>query len=203
MNGKLTAAQKAVMRKLGRADIEQPVFTGRTLADLMLAWGKITQGNLRESLTSSPPRGKNTRPGYASGSLFQSLGNAENTTVDERSNEVVLKISMAESYQWVDEGRAPTRNSGDGALRRNLEGLTGWISAKGIQVGNVPGKTREEVNRSLAYAIAKKIHAKGFPGTGFFSKVINDQTFEELGEYLGEALGEQIALNVELIKKER
>ena len=202
MNGKLNAAQRAVMSKLGKSDIEQPVFTGRTLAELLQKWAAITRERLTASLENTPARGRNRNPGYASGSLWQSLGNPQGTTTEERANEVILRMTANESYQWVDEGRRPTTNSGDGALRRNLEGLTGWISSKGIQVGDVPGKTREEVNRSLAYAIAKKIHAKGYPGTGFFRAVINDATFEELGEYLGESLGEQIALNVNLIKEE-
>jgi len=191
MNGKFQAMQRAAFAKMGRAEIEQPTMTGDTLSDLMFAWTQQTSKDLQQSLLSNRPKGKNTRPGFASGSLWQSLG-PEGTQIIERGNEVIARI---------------TRNSGDGSIIRSLQE---WIASKGIQVrqsAQESSQTVQERNLSLAHAIAKKIHAKGFygnnsEGTGFFSRVINDQAFEDLAEYLGESTGEKIRLSFELVAKE-
>ena len=206
MNGKFQAMQRAAFAKMGRADIEQPMFTGNTLADLMISWTQQTTKDLRHSLESNRPRGKNSNPGYASGSLWESL-DFDRTLVQERGSEVIARINAEEHWQWVDGGRKPTRNSGDGSI---IKSLTEWIMSKGIQVrqsAQESSQTVQERNLSLAHAIAKKIHAKGFygnnsEGTGFFSRVINDQAFDDLAEYLGESTGEKIRLSFELVAKE-
>jgi hypothetical protein len=206
MNGKFQAMQRAAFAKMGRAEIEQPTMTGDTLSDLMFAWTQQTSKDLQQSLLSNRPKGKNTRPGFASGSLWQSLG-PEGTQIIERGNEVIARITAQEEWQWVDGGRKPTRNSGDGSI---IKSLTEWIASKGIQVrqsAQESSQTVQERNLSLAHAIAKKIHAKGFygnnsEGTGFFSRVINDQAFDDLAEYLGESTGEKIRLSFELVAKE-
>lgn len=206
MNGKLTAMQRAAFAKMGLADIEQPTITGNTLSDLMFAWTVQTSKDLQDSLEKNRAIGKNSNPGIASGSLKASLG-PEGTQIIERGNEVIARITAQEEWQWVDGGRKPTRNSGDGSIIRSL---TEWIASKGIQVrqsAQESAETVQERNLSMAHAIAKKIHAKGFygdnqQGTGFFSRVINDQAFDDLAEYLGESTGEKIRLSFELIEKE-
>ena len=206
MNGKFTAMQRAAFAKMGRADIEQPTMTGDTLADLMFAWAVRTTEDLKQSLQTTRPFGKNMRPGITDAyGLFSSL---KAVPVIERGNEVIARIEAAEHYQWIDGGRGPTRGGGDGSL---VKSLTAWIASKGIQVRQSAaesGQTVAERNKGIAYAIAKKIHAKGFygnnsEGTGFFSRVINDQAFEDLAEYLGESTGEKIRLSFELMKDTR
>lgn len=206
MNGKFTAMQRAAFAKMGRADIEQPTMTGDTLADLMFAWAQQTSKDLRSSLESTRPFGRNANPGITfSRGLWQSM---EALPIIERGNEVIARIQAAEHYQWIDGGRGPTRGGGDGSL---VKSLTAWIASKGIQVRQSAAESKQTVaerNKGMAYAIAKKIHAKGFfgnnsEGTGFFSKVINDQAFEDLAEYLGESTGEKIRLSFDLLKDTR
>ena len=206
MNGKFTAMQRAAFAKMGRADIEQPTITGDTLSDLMLAWAQQTSKDLRKSLESNRAIGKNQNPGITfSRGLWQSM---EALPIIERGTEVIARIQAAEHYQWVDGGRGPTRGGGDGSLVKSLQA---WIASKGIQVRKSAaesGQTVAERNKGIAYAIAKKIHAKGFygnnsEGTGFFSRVINDKAFEDLAEYLGESTGEKIRLSFELMKDTR
>jgi hypothetical protein len=195
MNGKLTAAQQRVLQRMGRADFEQPRFTGDTLEDLLKEWAELKTRELEQSLLNS----NSPISGRASLSLLQSLSALPITT---RGNDVIARIQANDYYEYVDGGRGPTRNKGNGGLRLAIQD---WIASKGIQVrqsASESGQTVIERNKSLAYVIARKIHRRGFKGNKFFSKVINDATFDELGEYLASAMGEKIALSVVQIAKE-
>lgn len=204
MNGKYTAMQEIALKRLGRAELEQPTMTGDTLSDLMKLWAEMKSNELKDSLRTNKPRGLNRNPGYATGGLFQSLSALP---IIERGNEVVARIQAEEQYQWIDGGRKPTRGGGNGGL---VDALRVWIASKGIQVRESAGESTQTVaerNKSLAIAIARKIHKKGFfgensEGTGFFSKVINEQAYDELAEYLGNAVGRKIQLSFEILAKE-
>ena len=199
MNGKLTALQRQALNRMGKAEIEQPTFTGDLLSDLVDGWSKYTTKRLEISLLNSKMPG-NPTSGRASKSLYQSLAAVP---VVKRGDIVIGRIQAAEHYQWVDGDRKKTRNDGDGELLRALSGPTGWISQKGISVDDQPGKTRAEKNLSLAKAIARKIHTKGYKGNKFFSKIINDETFNEFSEYLGRAMGQKIAISFETMITEQ
>jgi hypothetical protein len=195
MNGKLTAAQQRVLQRMGRADFEQPRFTGNTLEDLLKEWAELKTRELEQSLLNS----NSPISGRASLSLLQSLSALPITT---RGNDVIARIQANDYYEYVDGGRGPTRNKGNGGLRLAIQD---WIASKGIQVRQSAGESGQTVierNKSLAYVIARKIHRRGFKGNKFFSKVINDATFDQLGEYLASAMGEKIALSVVQIAKE-
>jgi len=199
MNGKLTALQRQALNRMGKAEIEQPTFTGDLLSDLVDGWSKYTTKRLETSLLNSKMPG-NPTSGRASKSLYQSLAAVP---VVKRGDIVIGRIQAAEHYQWVDGDRKKTRNSGDGEVVRALSGPTGWISQKGISVDDQPGKTRAEKNLSLAKAIARKIHTRGYKGNKFFSKIINDETFNEFSEYLGRAMGQKIAISFEAMITEQ
>jgi hypothetical protein len=199
MNGKLTALQRQALNRMGKAEIEQPTFTGDLLSDLVDGWSKYTTKRLETSLLNSKMPG-NPTSGRASKSLYQSLAAVP---VVKRGDIVIGRIQAAEHYQWVDGDRKKTRNSGDGEVVRALSGPTGWISQKGISVDDQPGKTRAEKNLSLAKAIARKIHTRGYKGNKFFSKIINDDTFNEFSEYLGRAMGQKIAISFEAMITEQ
>lgn len=199
MNGRLTALQRQALSRMGKAEIEQPTFTGDLLSDLVDGWAKYTTKRLETSLLNSKMPG-NPTSGRASKSLYQSLAAVP---VVRRGDIVIGRIQAAEHYQWVDGGRGKTKSSGDGELLRALSGPTGWISQKGISVDDQPGKTRAEKNLSLAKAIARKIHTRGYKGNKFFSKIINDDTFNEFSEYLGRAMGQKIAISFETMITEQ
>ena len=199
MNGKLTALQRQALNRMGKAEIEQPTFTGDLLSDLVDGWSKYTTKRLEISLLNSKMPG-NPTSGRASKSLYQSLAAVP---VVKRGDIVIGRIQAAEHYQWVDGDRKKTRNDGDGEVLRALSGPTGWISQKGISVDDQPGKTRAEKNLSLAKAIARKIHTRGYKGNKFFSKIINDDTFNEFSEYLGRAMGQKIAISFQTMITEQ
>ncbi|MFN9115571.1 MAG: hypothetical protein ACK5XN_36410 [Bacteroidota bacterium] len=184
---------------MGKAEIEQPTFTGDLLSDLVDGWAKYTTKRLETSLLNSKMPG-NPTSGRASKSLYQSLAAVP---VVKRGDIVIGRIQAAEHYQWVDGDRKKTRKDGDGQVVRALSGPTGWISQKGISVDDQPGKTRAEKNLNLAKAIARKIHTRGYKGNKFFSKIINDDTFNEFSEYLGRAMGQKIAISFETMITEQ
>lgn len=199
MNGRLTALQRQALSRMGKAEIEQPTFTGDLLSDLVEKWAEYTTKRLEKSLLSSSMPG-NPTSGRASKSLYESLAAVP---VVRRGDIVIGRIQAAEHYQWVDGDRKKTRNSGDGAVVRALSGDTGWISQKGISLADVPGKTRADKNLNLAKAIARKIHTRGYKGNKFFSKIINDDTFNEFSEYLGRAMGQKIAISFQTMITEQ
>jgi len=193
MNGKYDAMQKIALGRMGKAEIEQPTVTGDLLDDLMLLWAQGKSNELKKSLMSKRGRG------YASGGLFQSL---DALPIIRQGPNVIARIQAEEQWQWIDGGRGPTRNSGNGGL---VDALRVWIATKGIQVRQSAEESTQTVaerNKSLAYAIARKIHKRGFKGTGFFKDVINQQAYDELAEYLGNAVGKKIQLSFELLAKE-
>lgn len=204
MNGKYTAMQEIALKRLGRAELEQPTMTGDTLSDLVQAWAKMKSVELKESLLKNRPQGKNRNPGYATGGLWSSLAA---TPITQSGDKVIARIQAEEQYQWIDGGRKPTRGGGNGGL---VDALRVWIADKQIQVRQSAEESTQTVaerNKSLAIAIARKIHKKGFfgensEGTGFFSKVINEQAYDELAEYLGNAVGRKIQLSFEILAKE-
>jgi hypothetical protein len=198
MNGKLTAIQRRELSRMGKSEVEQPTITGDLLSDLVFGWAQYTTERLQKSLLSSRMPG-NATSGRASMGLYQSLAAVPTT---RRGNEVVGKIQSEEHYQWVDGGRGPTKGGGSGQL---VKALRLWIADKGIPIRQSAGESKQTVaerNTSLAIAIARKIHTKGYKGNKFFSKIINDATFEEFAEYLGQAMGAKIAVSFELLAKQ-
>jgi hypothetical protein len=193
MNGKLTALQRQYLSRLGKAEVEQPTLTGDLLSDLVQGWTRYTTERLKQSLINS----KNPT-GRASDSLLQSLDAAKTRT---RGKDVIGAINANDYYQYVDGGRGPTKGGGNGELQKALQS---WIAEKQIPIRRSASEAKETViqrNKSLAYVIARKIHAKGYKGNKFFSKIINDETFDEFAEYLGRAMGQKIALSISVMAK--
>jgi hypothetical protein len=162
-------------------------------------WTEYTTDRLKQSLLKSNlPR--NPTSGRATGRLLASLAAVAAT---RRGDTVIGRISANDYYQWVDGGRGPTRNRGNGGL---IAALQDWIASKPIQVRQSAEESAQTVmqrNKSLAFAIARKIHAKGYKGNQFFSKVINQQTFDEFSEYLGQAMGQQIATSFQILSQNK
>lgn len=200
MNGKLTAIQRQYLSRLGKAEVEQPTLTGDLLSDLVFGWAQYTTKRLEDSLLKS-------RMTYASGRVNATSGRATKGLLQsiaavptiKRGQDVIGRIQAEEHYQWVDGGRGPTKGGGRGDVVANVKR---WIADKGINVDDIAGETRAEKNTTLAKAIARKIHAKGYKGNKFFSKIINDETFNEFAEYLGQAMGQKIALSFTIMAKE-
>jgi hypothetical protein len=196
MNGKLTALQRQYLSRLGKAEVEQPTLTGDLLSDLVDGWAKYTTERLKKSLKTSTLPG-NPTSGRASYSLYQSIDAAKTR---RRGNDVIGAINANDYYLQVDQGQKPGQPVGP--LFRALGGDMGWVRQKGIILGNEWGKTDAQRRNNFAYAVARKINKKGTVGNKFFSKIINDATFDEFAEYLGRAMGQKIALSISVMAKQ-
>ena len=96
----------------------------------------------------------------ATGNLIQSI-RADFPSVTPQG--ITVAIEMADYYQWVESGRGPTKTTSPSkpTLAQSLEQ---WISAKGIPVRKSKGQSGKsvlELRKSMAIAIARKIHSKG------------------------------------------
>lgn len=123
----------------------------------------------------------------ASGELYRSIRSELTDTG--------FVIYAKEYAYYLEYGRGPTRNSGDGTLR---DRILQWIKDKGI----TPREgTDEKAYKSLAYVITRKIHREGttiykqYGGgkSGLFSAVINDTLSARIADQLSPGIGANIA----------
>lgn len=122
-----------------------------------------------------------------------------------------LQIEMNDYYEWIDEGRGATKGGGNGALKKSLEGMQGWIAHRGIPLQlNVTVKrktkhgiktynrklTKEQANKSLAFLISRKIHKHGYKAKGyhFLQDVMSGEILEDINIKLTKALGEWVSV---------
>lgn len=106
----------------------------------------------------------------ASGNLVNSL----RTEVKIGEDTYEVGINLADYWYWVNNGRGPTRNAGNGSL---LERIKEWIRVKKIvpHVGVLKnGKQYLPTVQQLAYMITRKIHREGYEGTHFFDRAKAD-----------------------------
>ena len=132
------------------------------------------------------------------------LLNSFNADVDDGNLIITSDVDYAGA---VDEGRGPSRNSNNGALKTSLEQ---WIKGKGLTIrsfGTKRGgrfiKRTDNAVKGVAYIMAKKIHEGGygekFGVVEFSSKTMNrmiDTITQQLGEeyfnYIRESIEENI-----------
>lgn len=125
----------------------------------------------------------------ASGSLSNSV--TANVELDGTVFEVSLTLN--EYWKYIEGGRPPTQNNGNGELRRNI---LQWIKAKPVLPTPFNGKLPTE--EQLAYLISRKIHREGYEGKEPLKK-----TFEEVEDMLKSdleiAFAEDIAEDIDKI----
>lgn len=125
----------------------------------------------------------------ASGSLSNSV--TANVEMDGTVFEVSLTLN--EYWKYIEGGRPPTQNNGNGELRRNI---LQWIKVKPVLPTPFNGKLPTE--EQLAYLISRKIHREGYEGKEPLKK-----TFEEVEDMLKSdleiAFAEDIAEDIEKI----
>lgn len=185
----------------------------KTAYDVLMKYGDGLADQLGKNLTRTNFHGFSNR---ASGALSESI----RFTVVQLPKSQTFELYMLDYWQWVDKGRKPTRSGFGGAvkgapldwakpsLRKNI---LQWMTYKGIvpslakgygrnkAAGKVSTLTDLEASRSMATAIARKIHRYGYVGSGFFSDAMKkgeagDVT--ELEKDLMAALGRAVKLNI-------
>lgn len=76
------------------------------------------------------------------------------------NNSYVVSLKLQDYWKYVENGRPPTQNNGDGSLRR---AILSWIKAKPVLPTPINGKL--PTPEQLAYLISRKIHREGTQGT--------------------------------------
>lgn len=92
----------------------------------------------------------------ASGTLYNFKWDIKN------DNTLKLVFYLPEYWRYIEFGRRPTKNDGDGSVRR---GIYNWILDKGIEPitrFDKNGKKYLPTKNQLAYLISRKIHNKGY-----------------------------------------
>lgn len=91
----------------------------------------------------------------ASGNLIDSV----KTLISVNGKTVTVQMSVADYYKWVEVGRGPTKNFGNGKLRFKI---LQWIKDKGIEPRDNSNLPREKKLERMSYAITNKIHQFGW-----------------------------------------
>lgn len=76
-----------------------------------------------------------------------------------------VNLELLPYWQWLEDGRQPTKNKGDGQVKINIKK---WILSKKIAL---PQKMTLD---QLTYLITRKIHEVGYGGSHDIKKTINE-----------------------------
>ncbi len=118
----------------------------------------------------------------ASGALYQKMNFS--ATIMGSTFHFVLDMGV-DYWEAVDKGRGATKKPGGDLFGSILK----WVNTKATFGGfqNVQNISDKQVQRGLAYVIARKIHKKGTKGNLFYSKVVTDQRLKKLKKDLTNA----------------
>lgn len=153
---------------------------GSVLGDAMLDVAKVIIEKLKQSAMEKGVK--------ATGNLIQSI-KADFPSVTPQG--ITVAIEMADYYQWVESGRGKGR-------RPPIASIEQWISAKGIQVRQSKGESKQSVldeRKSMAIAIANKIASKGtikrfgYKGSNFIADVLTQQNVDTIAQKLSDLTG--------------
>ena len=117
-----------------------------------------------------------------------------------------MSFTMSEHYVFPNKGRAT-----GGVSEEGQKSLAEWIKRYGIlkplvkkqkakiRIAKKKGKslktyTLEQRIKSAVYVISRKIKNKGFDGTGFYDKIINDGRVEALRIAVSEQMKKDITI---------
>ena len=87
------------------------------------------------------------------------LSNSVKSLFSANGNLYEVSLQLEDYYKMIEDGRKPTKNGGNGELRRNI---LNWIRVKPILPQPYNGKLPTE--QQLAYLISRKIHRLGYEG---------------------------------------
>ena len=178
-------------------------FRDDSLTALLNKWIEYWQKSLE---TAKRPGSKGVGH-IASGRLYQSLGTG--WVFNTLGKRVQIQLILPSYWSATDTGRKPTNSRGNGALKKALsfeQGRAGgWIAQrKLIPSGGMElfGRklTAAQANKALSFLIARKIHKKGFEGSGWFSKDMN-KFRSELEKAVEQQFGKGAKFNLQILGK--
>lgn len=152
------------------------------LADTLQLWGEIVAEEYKNKLDNEGIT--------ASGNLANSVKMVYN------ENGVLFEVSLSLADYWknIEDGRGPTKNDGDGAVRRNI---LEWIRVKPViprpmENGKLPTEAQ------LAYLISRKIHTLGYEGKQPLKRTM-DELREEIVKDIKVAVEKDLSREVTVI----
>jgi hypothetical protein len=148
------------------------------LADTLQFWGEIVAEEYKNKL-----QGEDIN---ASGKLSNSV----KTVFTVNGNSYEVSLSLEDYWKQVEYGRQPTKNDGNGELRRNI---LEWIRVKPVIPTPFNGKLPTE--EQLAYLISRKIHMYGYEGKQPLKRTI-DELKVEIHRDIEEALSKDLSTDV-------
>lgn len=122
----------------------------------------------------------------------RSLSDTISVNLDVSGNIYEVSLLLKEYWKWIEGGRPPTHNDGNGELRRSI---LKWIRVKPVIPRPFNGKLPTE--KQLAYLISRKIHMYGYSGKGLLKKSLDDN--ERFIEDIENAMVEDVMENIDKI----
>lgn len=146
-------------------------FLSNSIIDVLGRFGNNIQDDLKRSLDAG---GHN-----ASSRLYQSI----QFKVDFFGEDgYTFQLSMADYYDYLDKGRRAGKEP-------PLAPILQWVKLK-----SVFGGLSEKNQKSMAFAIKKKIGKFGTQPTNWFTKVVEDGRLNALSKELTDQIGKNIIL---------
>jgi hypothetical protein len=131
----------------------------------------------------------------ASGKLANSI---KCLPVDVNGNIYEVSLQLEEYWKAIEDGRAPTKNSGNGELRR---AILKWITAKPVIKRPYNGKL--PTDEQLAFLISRKIHREGYKGRQPLQRTIDelrDDILADIKEAVEKDLSEEVIVMLRTIE---
>jgi len=164
----------------GAGITQEEAFVSEGLVRVIQNWGEQLAAEMRINLLKQKRK--------ASGRLLSSIA----APLKINSPTSYTSEIVAEEYaEFVDAGRPPTRTKGNGQLYRSIQE---WIVEKRIKdnKGRKYTSRKQEVN-SLAAAISKSIHRKGYKGKPFIVPALKKVSVQILTERIEKYLSQELS----------
>lgn len=127
------------------------------LIETLQEWGEIIAQQYKDTL--------NNEGITASGKLVDSV----RTVFSQNGSLFEVSLSLEDYWKSIEYGRPPTKNSGNGELRR---AILEWITVKPVIKRPYNGKL--PTDEQLAYLISRKIHTLGYEGKHPLKRTIDE-----------------------------
>jgi len=185
-----------------------PDIEVKNLREFLTIFGDELVSRLKTSFEKPRPPYNADRGHRAGGGLERSM----RFSVKFLGDHYRFQLMLADYYKFLDDGRGITKSgSKPGKLRDRIRK---WIKEKQGQGFVLKGYeekkkffkkgTRKSLFEreldSASFLIARKIHRKGFKGSGWYSEVVNDNLKKELQKSLAQAFKKDVLVEFKTLK---
>lgn len=148
------------------------------LSDTLQLWGEIIAEEYKNKL--------NNEGITASGKLADSV----KALFSVNGNTFEVSLSLESYWKSIENGRPPTKNNGNGELRR---AILDWIKVKPVLPTPINGKLPTE--SQLAYLISRKIHKFGYEGKQPLKRTLDENRIDIIKD-IEDALSKDLSTDI-------